>query len=412
MENNFTLFVKGLHPCTSEESLTAYFEYYGKVSAVLLKRDKLKNISRCFGFVSFSSMEECRAVLDHPKHTIDKKRVTVTFAMTPTEALKSKSRKKAGNDSLVLSKIPKNVTKSDLLPFLQQFGEIDFLSELLKSTSGSKYGFLTFTDPQVSANLLHKRRLRFGNAFIDVYPQNDESISNQLKDQKDYYSYSFEDSDNTNDYLYTDHQASYNALESTSPDTNPVPYPDWFNGRRHQSEKGYRQGHAEVWNCPNPYFQPESLMRVGPNHGPWRGVLPDYEAIPGPPANIQKFPEPIQEFPIQKYESEIDQLDPSIRQGMSNVPSLVVDDYWRHTVQTEKPYQHPTWASQPGHFFQEEYFDTGIEANLWPEKEPPPRNDTRVRWLKQEISRLEDALRKTRSLLEQEEKKSPEKKEE
>ena len=221
MENNFTLFVKGLHPCTSEESLKAYFEYYGKVSAVLLKRDKLKKMSRGFGFVSYSSMEECRAALDHPKHTIDKKRVTVTFAMTPTEALKSKSRKKAGNDSLVLSKIPKNVTKSDLLPFLQQFGEIDFLSELLKSTSGSKYGFLTFIDPQVSANLLHKRRLRFGNAFIDVYPQTDESISNQLKDPRDYYSYRFEDSDNANDYLDTDHQAFYDALESTSSGTNP-----------------------------------------------------------------------------------------------------------------------------------------------------------------------------------------------
>ncbi|KAJ8605625.1 hypothetical protein CTAYLR_000097 [Chrysophaeum taylorii] len=91
------LFVGGISRQTYEAQLKEHFALYGEVVEVIVMRHKKTGISRCFGFISFRSVEAVRAVLNS-EHVIDGRRVEVKRAVprhllpTPTLATLGSSR--------------------------------------------------------------------------------------------------------------------------------------------------------------------------------------------------------------------------------------------------------------------------------------------------------------------------------
>jgi RNA recognition motif-containing protein len=61
------LFVRGFPTDAEEADIAQYFETWGKVIRVDIKKDYNSNESRGFGFVTMASSDEFRKVIDHPE---------------------------------------------------------------------------------------------------------------------------------------------------------------------------------------------------------------------------------------------------------------------------------------------------------------------------------------------------------
>jgi len=55
-ENSHKVFVGGLTPATTSETLQAYFSQFGEVSEAKVVIDKITGNSKCFGFVCLLSV--------------------------------------------------------------------------------------------------------------------------------------------------------------------------------------------------------------------------------------------------------------------------------------------------------------------------------------------------------------------
>ncbi|XP_076325829.1 RNA-binding protein squid-like isoform X1 [Tachypleus tridentatus] len=74
------IFVGGLDPEMSESDIRAYFEQYGKVEAIELPVDKVKNQRRQFAFITFESEESVKEITKQPKQMIGNKECDVKKA--------------------------------------------------------------------------------------------------------------------------------------------------------------------------------------------------------------------------------------------------------------------------------------------------------------------------------------------
>jgi len=74
------VFVGGVPPSSTNESLRACFEKYGPISDAQIMKDRVKNRSRGFGFVTFEDDESVPKVLSVAEHRLDGKLVDVKKA--------------------------------------------------------------------------------------------------------------------------------------------------------------------------------------------------------------------------------------------------------------------------------------------------------------------------------------------
>lgn len=398
MENNFTIFVKGLHPRTEEEDLRKYFEGHGKIKKIILKKDKSKNISRGFAFVSFESMEDCQRILS-ATHKIDGKKVVVTYAMTPTEALKTKSRKVAGAGSLIISKIPLSVDRQDLLACLEQRGEVVFLSDFLRSTNEAKYVFASFADPSVGAKLVGERRLHLQHYTFQVYPQTENELSehNCLEQSCP--------EDIQENFFETHEKLTWQLEEQGYDGIYKHPYPSPEEPIANQEDHWPEQTQEHRYTAQKSYFVPPAPVRPARVDGRWR---------PSPPYH--------QNWPTYGYsqtlQSQNQNLLPKYSGGISFPPHPYANFGFRgfggenhnetnmyprqafHSAQYRLPDHERSQINHQPHA--NSYIDTGhAEAGGSSDKTKETRDEAKVEWLKQEISRLEQALKNLRHLLQE-----------
>lgn len=68
------IFIGGISPNTTQDSIQKYFEQFGELCDCVLMQDKATGKSRCFGFVTYKDSDLLDEVLSK-KHSIDGKEI-------------------------------------------------------------------------------------------------------------------------------------------------------------------------------------------------------------------------------------------------------------------------------------------------------------------------------------------------
>ncbi|KAI4527131.1 RNA-binding domain-containing protein [Schizophyllum commune Loenen D] len=147
------MFIGGLNWDTTDDTLRAYFEQFGKVDACTIMRDAAGR-SRCFAFLTFEDPASVNAVMVK-EHKLDGK------IIDPKRAIPRQEHQRA--TKLFIGGLPGSVTSESMRAFFSQFGKvIDSTVMLDRETGRSKgFGFISFEDTDVQPFL------GFGNLAID-----------------------------------------------------------------------------------------------------------------------------------------------------------------------------------------------------------------------------------------------------
>uniref|UniRef100_D8QLG6 RRM domain-containing protein n=1 Tax=Schizophyllum commune (strain H4-8 / FGSC 9210) TaxID=578458 RepID=D8QLG6_SCHCM len=135
------MFIGGLNWDTTDDTLRAYFEQFGKVDACTIMRDAAGR-SRCFAFLTFEDPASVNAVMVK-EHTLDGK------IIDPKRAIPRQEHQRA--TKLFIGGLPGSVTSESMRAFFSQFGKvIDSTVMLDRETGRSKgFGFISFEDTDV-----------------------------------------------------------------------------------------------------------------------------------------------------------------------------------------------------------------------------------------------------------------------
>lgn len=109
------MFVGGLFPETTSETLRNYFSTYGEVKEVKIIGEKQKR-SRGFGFVLFRAMKTFHKVMEK-KHVIDGREVDCNLAVYSNETKDEAAMK--NEKKIFIKKVPPEIQKQNLIDFFQ-----------------------------------------------------------------------------------------------------------------------------------------------------------------------------------------------------------------------------------------------------------------------------------------------------
>lgn len=101
------IFVGGLPPTASSETLTNYFRNFGDILDATIMYDKETNRSRGFGFVEFEQTQTCSTVTSHNNHHIDGKWVDVKVSIPEQQIEKGSGKGQSGKGGFQRPSAPK-----------------------------------------------------------------------------------------------------------------------------------------------------------------------------------------------------------------------------------------------------------------------------------------------------------------
>jgi len=140
------IFIGGISPNTTQDSIQKYFEQFGELCDCVLMQDKATGKSRCFGFVTYKDPQLLDEVLSK-KHSIDGKEIDCKRAIPRDQQPESG---KEGNNyrtkKLFVGGLTQTTTEEQFRGYFEQFGEIeDSVIMTDKETGKSRgFGFITF----------------------------------------------------------------------------------------------------------------------------------------------------------------------------------------------------------------------------------------------------------------------------
>ncbi|XP_026774394.1 heterogeneous nuclear ribonucleoprotein A0-like [Pangasianodon hypophthalmus] len=146
MDQLCKLFVGGLNVQTTSEGLRAHFEQYGQLNdCVVVQNDHLQR-SRCFGFVTYSSVEEADAAMAARPHVVDGKNVDLKRAVAREDAGKPEALAKV--KKIFVGGLKEDIEEKDLNEYFAQFGVIEKAEVITDKDTGKKrgFGFVHFED--------------------------------------------------------------------------------------------------------------------------------------------------------------------------------------------------------------------------------------------------------------------------
>jgi len=155
-DQDYKIFVGGLHKDTTTESLQAYFEQYGKIKYCQVKLDPASGASRGFGFILYEQTDSVDNVIKNLPHTVDGKRV---------DAKRQHFKSKDKDDKLFVGGIPSDFTDGQLADYFSPYGMVDAVERPRDQTTGMAKGFafITFKDPAVVETIVGQRWLTLPN---------------------------------------------------------------------------------------------------------------------------------------------------------------------------------------------------------------------------------------------------------
>ncbi|TRY60151.1 hypothetical protein DNTS_006456 [Danionella cerebrum] len=140
------LFVGGLNVQTTNDGLRAHFEQYGQLTDCVVVMNPALQRSRCFGFVTYSSVEEADAAMAARPHVIDGNNVDLKRAVAREDA--SKPEMLAKVKKIFVGGLKEDIEDGHLEEYFCQFGTVEKAQVITDKETGKKrgFGFVYFED--------------------------------------------------------------------------------------------------------------------------------------------------------------------------------------------------------------------------------------------------------------------------
>lgn len=153
------IFIGGISPNTTQDTIQKYFEQYGELCDCVLMQDKATGKSRCFGFVTYKDANAVDDVLSK-KHIIDSKEIDCKRAI-PRDQHSGDTVKEGGSmrtKKLFVGGLTQTTTEEQFRQYFEQFGTIeDSVIMVDKETGKSRgFGFVTFDSEEAVDRVVEK----------------------------------------------------------------------------------------------------------------------------------------------------------------------------------------------------------------------------------------------------------------
>lgn len=137
------LFVGGISKETEKADFEEYFGKFGEITDCIVMKDPMTQISKGFGFVTFTTSDAIDKAMESRPHNINSKDVDVKRAL-PKESLRSGSGD-VHPKKVFIGGLSKDVTDEQVRELASKFGTIE---DVYISRKGDKncYAFVTFED--------------------------------------------------------------------------------------------------------------------------------------------------------------------------------------------------------------------------------------------------------------------------
>ncbi|XP_034037894.1 heterogeneous nuclear ribonucleoprotein A0-like [Thalassophryne amazonica] len=140
------LFVGGLNVDTDDDGLRRHFEQFGTLTDCVVVVNKHLQRSRCFGFVTYSKIDEADACVAAKPHIIDGNMVEVKRAVAREDANKPEALAKV--KKVFVGGLKDDIEEEHLKQHFGQFGQIEKAEVISEKNTGKKrgFGFIHFCD--------------------------------------------------------------------------------------------------------------------------------------------------------------------------------------------------------------------------------------------------------------------------
>ncbi|NWH70809.1 ROA0 protein, partial [Piaya cayana] len=133
------LFIGGLNVQTTEAGLREHFAAYGTLTDCVVVLNPQTKRSRCFGFVTYSAVEEADAAMAASPHAVDGNAVELKRAVSREDSAKPGAHAKV--KKLFVGGLKGDVGEGDLVQHFSQFGPVEKAEIISDKQSGKKRGF-------------------------------------------------------------------------------------------------------------------------------------------------------------------------------------------------------------------------------------------------------------------------------
>uniref|UniRef100_A0A3B3QMW7 Heterogeneous nuclear ribonucleoprotein A3 n=1 Tax=Paramormyrops kingsleyae TaxID=1676925 RepID=A0A3B3QMW7_9TELE len=140
------LFIGGLSFETTDESLRAHFQQWGRLTDCVVMRDPANKRSRGFGFVTYSCVEEVDAAMSARPHKVDGRVVEPKRAVSREDSAKPGAHLTV--KKIFVGGIKEDTEENHLREYFQTYGKIESIEVMEERQTGKKRGFcfITFDD--------------------------------------------------------------------------------------------------------------------------------------------------------------------------------------------------------------------------------------------------------------------------
>lgn len=154
MNTENKVFIGGLAPMTTQDTVFQYFSQFGELSEAKLVMDKNTGQSKCYAFIFFKDLAAAQAAVEGGSAIIDGKRCNCNLASSHTPNVQQQQQQPLGEVVTEVKKvfvggIGPNTTRETVHAAFAQFGEVVECKVIVDQNTGfSKgYGFVEFTSP-------------------------------------------------------------------------------------------------------------------------------------------------------------------------------------------------------------------------------------------------------------------------
>jgi len=148
------IFIGGLAPMTTQDSLINYFSQFGELSEAKLVMDKNTGQSKCYAFIFFKELADAQRAVEGGSAVIDGKRCNCNLASSHIPNVQQQQQQPQGEIVTEVKKvfvggIGPSTTRDTVHAAFSQFGEVHECKVIVDQNTGfSKgYGFVEFTSP-------------------------------------------------------------------------------------------------------------------------------------------------------------------------------------------------------------------------------------------------------------------------
>lgn len=156
------------------EDLKQYFKQFGEPKKCTIKYNNdssnflfnLLEVSREFGFVTFTDERIMNKVLEVDEHIIKEKKVDCKLALTKEEALKKTKAQINQNRKLYVRNIPPHQKKRDLKDFFKTYGKVEDVNLIYKNKESKGFAFIVFSSRDSAEKVLETPELEYKESKV------------------------------------------------------------------------------------------------------------------------------------------------------------------------------------------------------------------------------------------------------